>query len=263
MAELTIHGARGSLPVSGADVSRFGGHTTSMSASLFDGSVLVVDTGTGVTAVHGGASEYHLVFTHYHLDHLIGLPFFDPLYDPDVMLTFYGFPWGDLGVEEAISGPYAEPWFPISIADTPSQKRFVDLSGEEFSIGEIGISVARLRHPQDVTAYRLDGPQASVTIATDYEADGIDHRLVELARDADVLVHDSQYTPEDYADHEGWGHSTWVDAVEVAAAAGVDQLILTSHAPNRTDAQIDAYVTQARERFEATDAAYEGLTVPL
>lgn len=264
MAELTIHGARGSLPVSGAATARYGGHTTAMSLAVGADDILVIDAGTGITRVPViGGGSYHLLFSHFHLDHLIGLPFFDPLYDADAHLTMYGVGWGDLGVEESITGPYRSPWFPIEIGSTPSRKTYVEVGDEPLAVGDVKICTARLRHPQGVTAYRLDTPRGSYVIATDYEADGIDDDLVELASGADVLIHDAQYTPADYTEHEGWGHSTWVDAVAVAEAAGVGRLVLTSHDPSRTDDEIDAYVLAARDRFPSTDAAHEGMVIRL
>jgi ribonuclease BN (tRNA processing enzyme) len=127
------------------------------------------------------------------------------------------------------------------------------------------ITPVEARHPQGCRGYRLDG-QKSVMIATDHEAgdDDVDARIAEAGRDADVLIHDGQYTTEEYRrDRRGWGHSTWATAVDAARNAGAARLVLTSHDPTRTDDQVDEIVKQARGVFPLTSGAHEGMTIPL
>jgi len=179
--------------------------------------------------------------------------------------------------EQAAVDPLAYFWvyafgFAIGFSTTIAEPALiaVALKAEELSAGAIdawGLRVTPegLHHPQGAMAYRIDGPERSIVIATDHEAgSAADADLLELARGADVLIHDSQYTPEEYASRKvGWGHSTWEDAAAVAEAAGVGQLVLTSHDPDRTDEEVDGIVTKARERFPNTEGAWEGLTLPL
>lgn len=271
---LTIHGARGSSPVSGRQWDRYGGSTISIAVPVDDGRFLVIDGGTGLarfgqTVPEPGPDgiDFSFFFTHYHLDHLQGLPFFDPLYDERNRVTFYGWDWRDMGVEMLMSGPYQPPWFPIHVDETEIKKSYVELDEtSEVEVGAVTVTVARLNHPQGVTAYRLQHGDRAVVLATDHESigDERDEALISLATDADVLIHDAQYTEDEYERlYQGWGHSTWQRAVATAEAAGVERLILISHDPRRTDEAVDRLVAEARDVFSDTEAAYEGMTVSL
>jgi ribonuclease BN (tRNA processing enzyme) len=163
-------------------------------------------------------------------------------------------------------GTFRPPWFPISIDETPAQKAYVDLVGQDLHIGGLVVSHDGLAHPQGVLAYRIDHDGRSVVIATDTERGDAasDAALARLARDVDVLIHDAQYTPEEYAEsYEGWGHSTWSHAVDAAVEAGARRLVLTSHDPERSDEAVDGIVALARSRFASTEAGYEGLVIEI
>ncbi len=143
---------------------------------------------------------------------------------------------------------------------------YVELAESGLRVGDLQVSWTRLNHPQGVTAYRIDGPTASVVIATDHESGDpeFDEALYALGRDADVLVHDAQYTDGEYELHyEGWGHSTWRHAVDAARATGAGRLVLISHDPSHSDKAIDAIVADARTEFDQLDAAFEGMALPL
>jgi phosphoribosyl 1,2-cyclic phosphodiesterase len=264
---------RGSTPASGPGTARYGGRTICLSATAGNGHTLVVDCGTGMRDLQeelidggDGGQRFDIFLTHYHWDHLIGLPFFKPLYDERNRFTFHGHEWEHMSVEDLVGGVFRPPWFPISLADTPADKRYVPLSDGAVPVGPLAVRWAPANHPQGTTAYRIDGPSHSVVVATDHEAgdETIDAGLVELARGADVLIHDSQYTSDEYqALHRGWGHSTWAHAGDAAAAANVRELVLISHDPDHDDNDIDAIVQQARERFPATVAGYEGMRLQL
>ncbi len=269
---LRIHGVRGSTPVGGQATARYGGQTICLSSVGDDGTVLILDAGTGLRGLKAqlpdrpGGYRFHVFLTHYHWDHLQGLPFFSPLYDPANSFTFYGYPWEEMTVEELIAGTFRPPWFPVALADTAADKSYVALNGGPITVGPLTVSWTRLNHPQGVTAYRIDGPRASVVIATDHESGDpeFDRELYELGRDTDVLIHDAQYTDGEYELHyEGWGHSTWRHAVEAARATEAKRLILISHDPTHTDHAVDAIVADAREQFGNLDAAYEVMALPL
>lgn len=264
----TFHGVRGSSAIDRPDSARYGGSTTCISAPLSDHHYLVLDAGTGLRDLQrylpdeGGLNLTFLV-THFHLDHLLGIPFFKPLYHPDNRCDFYAKPWEGVSVEEAISGVMRPPLFPVELQSLRSTRSFIDVPGAVWEIGPITVTAASLSHPQGVTAYRIDHDAGSLVLATDFEAgdDRSDNALIELAADADVLIHDAQYLPDELARHKGWGHSSWEQATEIAVRAGVERLILTHHDPTRTDAQIDALLGDARSRFPDTDAAYAGMQV--
>jgi ribonuclease BN (tRNA processing enzyme) len=158
------------------------------------------------------------------------------------------------------------PWSPVALAQTPSEKRYVDLEGSPLTLGDVRIAMARLNHPQGVLAYRLERSGRSVVFATDCERGdpASDERLTRMARGVDVLIHDAQYTPEEYEQrYRGWGHSSWRHAVQAARAAGAGRLLLFHHNPGRSDEQIDAIVRRAREEFPRVEAAREGATLRL
>ena len=247
----------------------YGGRTTSFMITWPGGKLALVDAGTGLAGVDDviidRTHHYDVLVTHYHLDHLQGLQFFRPLYQEGSSFTFRGHPPDGLTVEQAIGGVSRSPWFPLPLDATRSDKEFLPVE-ETFSVGPITVSSAALHHPQGVTGYRLEGPEKTVVVATDHEAGDADAdaRLIELAGGADYLLHDAQYTPQEYNDlYKGWGHSTWEHAVAAAETAGVVSLVLTSHDPSHTDDDIDEILARAREKFPETHAAFEGMQIPL
>jgi phosphoribosyl 1,2-cyclic phosphodiesterase len=265
-----IRGVRGSLPTPDSSNLGFGGNTCCLEVILSERRRLLLDCGSGLLSVTAGLPvgtaseplEFDVFLTHYHIDHLQGLPFFPPLFDPHSRFTFYGFPDPELGVRAAVEGLFRPPWFPVSLDKTRAAKRFVKLDDIPLRVGGLTVSAARLNHPQGVTGYRLEGERGSLVLATDIEhgEPESDARLCSLAAGADVLVHDAQYTPEEYEQHRGWGHSTWRQAVETAGKAGVSRLVLFHHDPARSDAALQAIVDEARKTFPAVEAAREGMT---
>ena len=230
---------------------------------------LVVDGGSGLRNLRArlgsGPQRFTFVLTHYHWDHLQGLPMFPPLYDESSVVTFVGRGADADAVAGYLRGVLQPPWFPVAIDDSPADVRYRALDGD-LEVGPVRVRHTPLQHPQSSTAYRLDGVASSIVVATDHEAgDGaVDAALIELASGADVLMHDGQYTPEEQATvRRGWGHSTWEQAAAAANASGVGRLVLTSHDPDRADDEIDDLVAAAAELFPATEAAFEGLTLPL
>jgi phosphoribosyl 1,2-cyclic phosphodiesterase len=265
-----VLGARGSWPVSNPKMLDHGGRTTSFMIELGKSVTVLIDAGTGLVSMPdpdpAAEHEYHLFFTHYHLDHIQGLQFFRPLYRETSSFTFYGVPPEGMTVEGAVGGIYRAPWFPVPLAETPSIKRYVALDGMPVEVGPLSFATVELTHPQGVTGFRIQGPNASVVIATDHEAGdpAVDDRLVKFATGADYLLHDAQYTREEHDElYNGWGHSTWEDAVAIAARAQVGRLILTSHDPARTDAALEELIKLASLRFPATVAAREGMRLKL
>ena len=266
---LTVAGCRGSMCVSGEQYRRYGGNTTCFFAEVEPRHHLVVDAGTGIRSLqHDLTGEaprrFSLFFTHYHWDHLQGLPAFLPLYDPAITIDIHAAAIDGRPPREIIRGVLQPPWWPVSIDEARATLRYHVLDGP-VSVGDITVTHAALSHPQGVVGYRLEG-RRDVVVATDHESGdtAADGRLRDLARGAAVLIHDAQYTPEERRrSRRGWGHSDWEGATAAARSADVGRLVLTSHDPDRSDDQVDTIRGLARSRFPKTDAAFEGMTIPL
>jgi len=265
---VTVHGCRGSVPVSGAQFLRYGGATTCFEIEITPTRRLLIDAGTGALRINGALPgepiEFHILMTHLHWDHALALPFLAPLYDPSNHFTFYGRDVGGMDIEEAIDRVMRPPWFPVNFRSTPASKEFRSISEESFSVDGFLVTPRVLHHPDGVLAYRIQQGAASLVIATDVEhgQSGADDKLLSLAGGADVLFYDAQYLPEEYETKKrGWGHSTWEEAVKLAKRAEVGQLILTSHDPSRDDDGVNQIVDLARQVFPETHAAYEGMRI--
>jgi phosphoribosyl 1,2-cyclic phosphodiesterase len=250
------------MPVSGPDIDRYGGLTTCYEIVTQPGHRLLIDLGTGVhnllpTIDLEVDRQFDVFFTHFHWDHTHGVPFFRPLYNPRNTITFHGSPSDGLNVEPMLAQMMTPPWFPVRFDETAATKVFDDLGGSMRTVGDVDIQCVTLYHPSGVTAYRFESQGKSIVLVTDVEsAQWSDEKLIELARGADVLIHDAQYFPDEYlAGKVGWGHSTWKDAVRIAEAAGVGRLVLTSHDPNRTDKGVDELVAAADEHVPTVGAS--------
>jgi phosphoribosyl 1,2-cyclic phosphodiesterase len=210
--------------------------------------------------------QAHVFFTHYHWDHIMGLPFFAPLFVAGNTIHLYGEAKQDLDVREILSGQMIKPYFPVSMGgECKSDRPCHTVSpGESFSIGDVSVRCCRLNHPGNALAYRIEHEGRAVVYATDVEHDlESDRELVRLAEEADILIFDSTYTDDEYPSRVGWGHSTWRAGVEIARAADAKQLVLFHHLPERTDQQMAALERAARQAFSGAIAAREGMTLEL
>lgn len=240
-----LGGARGSYTMSGADQMRHGGETFSLLAEGRDGEQVLIDAGTGVWRLKerlrpGGT----VFFTHTHLDHLSGIPMLQEIWPQRMIL-----PRGDL--ETVIAKVFSPPVWPVKM---PPADYTVPAAPVE--IGGLRVSWQAVAHPDGCVAYRIDEPAtgAGLVVATDAEwplmTPEAQAAFAEFARGADLLVFDAQYRPDEYPAHRGWGHSTWMDAVDAARRCGAARLWLMHHAPGRTDDELDAMAAEAAARFD-------------
>ena len=269
--ELEFWGVRGTMPSPGPDKVRYGGHTHCASLRTADGGTLVIDAGTGIkdlgarlmseaSAAGSDPMKVFLLLTHFHIDHIIGLPFFAPLFSPRASITIYA-PAEPEETERYLGGLMASPYFPVDLGATPSKKLFKKIV-RGLTIARIHISTCPLIHPQGSVAYKLERGGEQLVSATDTEhpEKGIDRRLAAFAEGADHLVYDAMFTPEEYAaGRKGWGHSTWLAGAELATAAGIGSLVLSHYSPDHSDDRVDGILEAARERFPRTLAARQGL----
>jgi phosphoribosyl 1,2-cyclic phosphodiesterase len=266
-SKFVFWGVRGTCPVSGKNRNKYGGHTPCSSFETSDGSILIIDAGTGIKVLGDGLMSdigklptiLHIFLTHFHLDHIMGLPFFGPLYLPDVRLVFYA----DILPEETekhLASFMGGNFFPVSLQQTQSEKIFQRMPKGGLEIGGCRISCCPLNHPQGSVAYKIQDENNTIVSATDTEhpLHGIDKNLADFAASSDILVYDATFTPAEYqSGRKGWGHSTWLDGTKLAKQAGVKKLFLSHLNPDHQDSQIDEIVALAREEFPYTYGAVE------
>jgi phosphoribosyl 1,2-cyclic phosphodiesterase len=267
-------GVRGSIASPGPETAGVGGNTSCVEVRC--GSTrIVLDAGTGIRKLGDklltqGPVDTTLLLSHLHWDHIQGLPFFVPAYLPSSKLRIMGSAHGVMSVGEALTHQMTAPVFPVRLDELGAQITLREVkAGETFDVGEARVRVAKLNHPGGVHAYRIEHEGRSVVYATDTEHYAcVDPALKALAEGADVLIYDSQYTPEEYRgdlgrSRVGWGHSTYVAGAEIAKAAGVGQYVLYHHDPQRSDAGVADIERRARELFPSSVAAREGLVLGL
>ena len=266
-------GVRGSLASPGKQTLLTGGNTSCVEVRFGDETV-IFDLGTGLRALgvellSHGPVRASLFLSHYHWDHIAGLPFFAPAYDPHSELTIHGATRKGRDVRQILSGQMVDPYFPVDLGALNARLRFVPL--QDGGIAHVGAGVlkaAELNHPGGALGFRLEHGGKSMVYATDFEhGTAADQRLVELARGADLMIFDAQYTPAEYADgplsKKGWGHSTYQIGAQLARRAGVKKLALYHHAPDRDDRGIEQIARLARKILPGAFAAREGLVVNL
>lgn len=251
-------GARGSIPVSGPEFDRYGGDTTCIEIRSKNDALLVIDAGTGIRRlgcqlVEQGRLDLTLLFTHTHWDHVLGLPFFKLLYNPQARIDLYGSPGLQGNISKLLARVMAPPLFPVPFVDLPSRIEGLVWHGESLQVDSLKVTRIALSHPNLGAGYRVEEDGRSFVFLTDNELSQ-HHRggrsfdeYAAFCQGADLLVHDAEYTPEEYPGRRGWGHSHFRDAAQLAKAAGVKTLGLFHHNQERTDDGVDELVRRCRE----------------
>jgi anti-anti-sigma factor len=269
---VTFWGTRGSISTPEPEYMKYGGNTACIELRTTRGELIIIDAGTGIRRLGNqllaqppAQREASLLISHYHWDHIQGFPFFAPLYSNDWRISIYGQFKVDHRLEQALSGQMGNLYFPISMTAFAAEIRFIELIEQEFDIGSTRITSRALNHPQGNLGFRIDDGSCVLAYASDTEhvPGQLDEKVVELAYEADLLIYDAQFTPEQHAQRRGWGHSTWEAGIAIARAAGVKQLVLFHHDPGTTDAQLDRIAAQAAAALPGTIAATRDLTMTI
>jgi phosphoribosyl 1,2-cyclic phosphodiesterase len=272
--EIQFHGVRGSMASPGIETARVGGNTSCVEVRCGKERI-VLDAGTGLRALgdrivreRDTARKTTILLSHVHWDHIQGIPFFTPIYMPGAELDVISGPNGFMPLEQVLRQQMSPPFFPVAFDDLASRVRATDVRpNARLQVGDVSVTVAKLNHPDPVYGYRLDWNGYSVVYATDTEHYScVDPALTNLARGADVLIYDSQYTPEEYSGQSGparvgWGHSTFTAATDLARAAEVGRLVLFHHDPSRADDAVATIEQRAQGLFASTVAAREHMTL--
>ena len=277
--KVTLWGTRGSLASPGADTVRYGGNTSCVSIEGSKGTWLVLDAGTGIRSLGrslpSDLKRVDILLTHLHMDHLQGLPFFAPLRNPNVETHVWGPASTMLSLKARLQRYVSPPLFPVSVRDLSPMLQFHELSFDMFEIGEFCIVSQLVIHPNPTVGYRILHKNKVVTYLPDHEpmlgartfprspewTSGYD-----LAKGVDLLIHDSQYTPDEYQSRVGFGHSNMVQAFEFAALANVKSFVPFHHDPAHSDDQLDQMISDAMQEvapgYDVTPGQ-EGMTFNL
>ena len=276
---VTFHGVRGSVPAPGPLTARYGGNTSCVEVRISDGSTLVLDAGTGLRELgkilvrEGRSTAVHLFLSHTHWDHVMGLPFFAPLYDKNNHLVVY--PLANEAQERFQRNIFDDIHFPVSVNDIPSKVEFARPEGTEWRVGAARVRRIQLNHPGGAQGFRVDDDDgSSVAYLTDNEINAQKKVITvdDLARFADgvsALIHDSQYVPTDMPHKRGFGHSLVEDVLALGQFAKPERLVLFHHDPDRSDDALDEIGKSSRawlgERAKGVEllVAHEGLAIDL
>lgn len=275
--DITFYGVRGSTPCAGESTSRYGGNTASVVIQSEGAEPLLLDLGTGLRYFGadqrpGSELHAHALVTHLHWDHVQGLPFCQPLLVPGSTLSVFGPSHDGVGFAEAFDDLMRPPFFPVTRQDLPSDISFVTIDEGIHDIGGAKVTALEVPHTDTTFGYRIERDGFSVAYVSDHQqpSDGVSVQsaVLELCRGVDVLIHDAQFTPDEFALKSTWGHCTVGYAVRVAAAAEVGQLVLFHHDPSHDDETLDRLLIEARELggelgVRSIVAAFEGLTITL
>jgi phosphoribosyl 1,2-cyclic phosphodiesterase len=274
--KVTFWGTRGSIATPGPETSRYGGDTSCVAVTGSSPThALVLDAGSGIRrlgqSLPASVTRIDLLLSHLHLDHIIGIGFFAPLFRADVSITIWG-PRSTTSLLDRLGRYLSPPLFPVRLRDVAATLELQELTGT-MTLGEFNVTADPVIHPDPALGYRIEADERVVAYLPDHEpalSPSFPFRTewtsgADVARDADLVVHDAQYSPTEYADHVGWGHSSVTDAVAFADLVGARTLALFHHDPGRDDAGVDALLAVAQRGSNGVTvvAARQGSSIDL
>jgi phosphoribosyl 1,2-cyclic phosphodiesterase len=250
-------GSRGSLPVSGKQFVRYGGDTTCLEIRSKKGDIIIVDAGSGIRSLStklakAKVKKFHMLFTHAHLDHMMGFPFLLPVYQSDAEITIHGCSFHFPSYREILMGIMCSPYFPVELDAVSAHLKFENCCVDPFTIGSITVKPIYLSHPNGGLGFRFEEGNASFVFLTDNELEFTHpggrtfEEYAEFSSGADLLIHDAEFSSKDYPHNRRFGHSVFSDAVKLGLLAGVKRLGLFHLNRERTDDQVDAMVLASR-----------------
>jgi len=253
-------GARGSIPVSGRQYLDYGGNTTCLEIRTKNDEIIIVDAGSGIRELGNfllaeNRYEYIILMTHAHWDHIMGFPFFKPIYIKRTKINVWGCPFAQASLQEMFSRVMAAPNFPVNYDSIHAQMTYQYTCSESYQFGSMKITPIALSHPNQGNGYKFEEDGRCFVFLTDNELGfrhegGLDYPdYLEFARHADLLIHDAEYDEMDYKKTRGWGHSLYQDSLRLALEAGVKKLGLFHHNQERYDAGIEAIVSSCRQEI--------------
>ncbi|MGB5238696.1 MAG: MBL fold metallo-hydrolase [Flavobacteriaceae bacterium] len=268
----TFYGTRGSLPIADPDYLEFGGNTTCISFHRHaTGSIGILDAGTGIRALgkyinkeFPEQKEIGIFFSHFHWDHIQGLPFFDPAYNPNRVINIGAVGEGGkfTDLRTIFKNLMLEEYFPIQLENMGARFNFNFTETDVLEEEDVVLKAVKQNHPGGSWGYRIEVDNRIIVICTDLEhGENINEEIVEFARGADLLIHEAQYTDEELLTHKGWGHSSFNQAIEVAERAGAKMLAMTHHDPDHDDEFLRKIEKQCQDRFKYCVLAREGMSI--
>ena len=258
-------GARGSIPVSGSEYLRYGGDTTCIEIRNQNDDIIIIDCGSGVRRLGNRLlrekrHEYSIIFTHAHWDHILGFPFFRPIYFSGTRIFVHGCIYGQRSIKSILTTSMEPPFFPVDLASVKAEIICSDTCAVPFSIGDMQITPIQLSHPNMGFGYKFSEADATFVFLTDNELDyqhpnGKSYEEYrEFCRGADLLIHDAEYTDEEYQRTRTWGHSPYRRALALALEAGVKSFGLFHHNQERSDDALDAILEDCRTIISAENS---------
>ena len=270
--KVTFWGVRGSNPTPDRDKMIYGGHTSCVSLHTIDNELLVFDMGTGLKNLGEmlindlqSPKTIHIILSHYHWDHMIGLLSFKPLFTEGFTIHFYG-KKDKMDVEEIINYMMNPIFWPVNFSDFKAKLNFHTIENEDLQItNSINIKTKPHGHPNGALSFRVKINNKVFIYITDCEHPNLrlNEDLIQLAQDSDILIHDAHFTKHDLLNHKGWGHSSWEQAIQMAKKTNTKELILFHHNPLYNDEQLQKIESMAQKLFQKTTSAKQGLVIYL
>jgi phosphoribosyl 1,2-cyclic phosphodiesterase len=261
------------VPVSGREYVKYGGDTTCFEIRTDDDQIIILDAGSGIRRLGNelmtqGRFEYNVFFTHTHWDHILGFPFFKPLFIPNTKINIAGCPFSEKYIHKALSSAMSPPYFPVKLEQIRADLRYnANDCNDIFTIGTVKITTIRLSHPNQGIGYKFTEGDKSFVFLTDNEL-GFIHKggktiddYLRFTEGADILLHDSEYSAQEYKMTKMWGHSTYNDSVELALRAGVKKFGLIHHNQDRSDDALDKIVSECRDIIKKNNSDMECFAV--